>query len=308
VANAIRRARAGLKDPRRPIGSFIFLGSSGVGKTELAKALAEFLFGDEDALITVDMGEYQERHTVSRLIGAPPGYVGYDEGGQLTEAVRRRPYRVVLFDEIEKAHPEVWNSLLQILEEGRLTDGRGHTVDFSNTVIIMTSNIGTKYANKGGTLGFVRNREDESKDLHEAHRQIEAGLKKTFRPEFLNRIDEVIIFHTLTREHVLQIVDLQMKEIEGRLAEQGLSIELTDAAREWLADEGYDPQFGARPLRRTLQRRVENPLALRLLEGEFSPGDVVVIDASEEGLVFTKKESVALETIVPVEKVAEAMA
>jgi len=308
VANAIRRARAGLKDPRRPIGSFIFLGSSGVGKTELAKALAEFLFGDEDALITVDMGEYQERHTVSRLIGAPPGYVGYDEGGQLTEAVRRRPYRVVLFDEIEKAHPEVWNSLLQILEEGRLTDGRGHTVDFSNTVIIMTSNIGTKYANKGGTLGFVRNREDESKDLHEAHRQIEAGLKKTFRPEFLNRIDEVIVFHTLTREHVLQIVDLQMKEIEGRLAEQGLSIELTDAAREWLADEGYDPQFGARPLRRTLQRRVENPLALRLLEGEFSPGDVVVIDASEEGLVFTKKESVALEAIVPVEKVAEAMA
>ena len=308
VANAIRRARAGLKDPRRPIGSFIFLGSSGVGKTELAKALAEFLFGDEDALITVDMGEYQERHTVSRLIGAPPGYVGYDEGGQLTEAVRRRPYRVVLFDEIEKAHPEVWNSLLQILEEGRLTDGRGHTVDFSNTVIIMTSNIGTQYANKGGTLGFVRNREDESKDLHEAHRQIEAGLKKTFRPEFLNRIDEVIIFHTLTREHVLQIVDLQMKEIEGRLAEQGLSIELTDAAREWLADEGYDPQFGARPLRRTLQRRVENPLALRLLEGEFSPGDVVVIDASEEGLVFTKKESVALEAIVPVEKVAEAMA
>jgi len=308
VANAIRRARAGLKDPRRPIGSFIFLGSSGVGKTELAKALAEFLFGDEDALITVDMGEYQERHTVSRLIGAPPGYVGYDEGGQLTEAVRRRPYRVVLFDEIEKAHPEVWNSLLQILEEGRLTDGRGHTVDFSNTVIIMTSNIGTKYANKGGTLGFVRNREDESKDLHEAHRQIEAGLKKTFRPEFLNRIDEVIIFHTLTREHVLQIVDLQMKEIEGRLAEQGLSIELTDAAREWLADEGYDPQFGARPLRRTLQRRVENPLALRLLEGEFSPGDVVVIDASEEGLVFTRKESVALEAIVPVEKVAEAMA
>ncbi|HIP96100.1 MAG TPA: AAA family ATPase, partial [Anaerolineae bacterium] len=308
VANAIRRARAGLKDPRRPIGSFIFLGSSGVGKTELAKALAEFLFGDEDALITVDMGEYQERHAVSRLIGAPPGYVGYDEGGQLTEAVRRRPYRVVLFDEIEKAHPEVWNSLLQILEEGRLTDGQGHTVDFSNTVVIMTSNIGTKYASKGGTLGFIRNREDESEDLREVRRQIEAGLKKTFRPEFLNRIDEVIIFHTLTREHVLQIVDLQMKEIEGRLAEQGLSIELTDAAREWLADEGYDPQFGARPLRRTLQRRVENPLALRLLKGEFSPGDVVVIDASEEGLVFTKKESVALETIVPAEKVAEAMA
>ncbi len=308
VANAIRRARAGLKDPRRPIGSFIFLGSSGVGKTELAKSLAEFLFGDEDALISVDMGEYQERHTVSRLVGAPPGYVGYDEGGQLTEAVRRRPYRVVLFDEIEKAHPEVWNSLLQILEEGRLTDGQGHTVDFSNTVVIMTSNIGTKYASQGGALGFVRSREGESEDVREAQRQIKAGLKKTFRPEFLNRIDEVIIFHTLTREHVLQIVNLQMKEIESRLAEQGLSIELTDAAREWLANEGYDPQFGARPLRRTLQRRVENPLALRLLKGEFASGDVVVVDAGEEGLVFTKKEAVALEAVAPMEEVAEAVA
>jgi ATP-dependent Clp protease ATP-binding subunit ClpC len=305
VSNAIRRARAGLKDPRRPIGSFIFLGSSGVGKTELAKALAEFLFGDEDALITVDMGEYQERHTVSRLIGAPPGYVGYDEGGQLTEAVRRRPYRVVLFDEIEKAHPEVWNSLLQILEEGRLTDGQGHTVNFSNTVIVMTSNIGTKYASKGGTLGFVRGREDESEDVREARRQIEAGLKETFRPEFLNRIDEVIIFHTLTREHVLQIVDLQMKEVESRLAEQGLSIDLTNAGREWLANEGYDPQFGARPLRRTLQRRVENPLALQLLQGEFAPGDVVIVDAGEDGLVFTKKEPVALESAAPAEEAAE---
>jgi len=307
VANAIRRARAGLKDPRRPIGSFIFLGSSGVGKTELAKALAEFLFGDEDALITVDMGEYQERHTVSRLIGAPPGYVGYDEGGQLTEAVRRRPYRVVLFDEIEKAHPEVWNSLLQILEEGRLTDGQGHTVDFSNTVIVMTSNIGTKYTSKGGTLGFARSREDESEDVREVRRQIEAGLKQTFRPEFLNRIDEIIIFHTLTREHVLQIVDLQMKEIESRLAEQGLSIELTVAAQEWLANEGYDPQFGARPLRRTLQRRVENPLALRLLQGEFASGDVVVVDASEEGLVFTRKGPVALETVAPAKETAGAV-
>jgi len=307
VANAIRRARAGLKDPRRPIGSFIFLGSSGVGKTELAKALAEFLFGDEDALITVDMGEYQERHTVSRLIGAPPGYVGYDEGGQLTETVRRRPYRVVLFDEIEKAHPEVWNSLLQILEEGRLTDGQGHTVDFSNTVIAMTSNIGTKYTSKGGTLGFARSREDESEDVREVRRQIEAGLKQTFRPEFLNRIDEIIIFHTLTREHVLQIVDLQMKEIESRLAEQGLSIELTVAAQEWLANEGYDPQFGARPLRRTLQRRVENPLALRLLQGEFASGDVVVVDASEEGLVFTRKGPVALETVAPAKETAGAI-
>ncbi len=280
VANALRRARSGLKDPKRPIGSFIFLGSSGVGKTELAKALAEFLFDDEEALVRVDMSEYQERHTVSRMFGAPPGYVGYDEGGQLTEAVRRRPYRVILFDEIEKAHPEVWNSLLQILEDGRLTDGQGHVVDFRNTVLIMTSNIGTAFVRSGGTLGFLK--QDgltaQEKQLRE---NIERDLKQTFRPEFLNRIDEIVIFHGLTQEHVRQIVDLQMQEIAGRLAEHGLQIELTDAARDWLAHEGYDPQFGARPVRRTLERFVENPLSKRLLAGEFSDGDTVIVDAAE---------------------------
>jgi len=287
VADAIRRARAGLKDPKRPIGSFIFLGSSGVGKTELAKALAEFLFDDEDALLRVDMSEYRERHSVARLIGAPPGYVGYEEGGQLTEAVRRRPYRVILFDEIEKAHPDVWNTLLQILEEGRLTDGHGRTVDFRNTVLIMTSNIGTQYADYAGPLGFLRG-EDETSEHERMRRDIEAGLKRTFRPEFLNRIDEVIIFHNLTLEHVKQIVDLQMQEIRERLLEHGLNIALTEAAREWLAKEGFDPQFGARPLRRTLQREVESPLSKRLLQGEFQEGEFIVVDLEEDHLVFRK--------------------
>jgi ATP-dependent Clp protease ATP-binding subunit ClpC len=304
ISDAIRRARSGLKDPKRPIGSFIFLGSSGVGKTELAKALAEFLFGDEEALIQLDMGEYQERHTVSRMIGAPPGYVGYDEGGQLTEAVRRRPYRVILFDEIEKAHPEVWNSLLQILEDGRLTDGQGHTVDFRNTVIIMTSNLGTKYAAEGGALGFVTPAEKDSGK--EMRRDIERALKKSFRPEFINRIDEIIIFHDLAREHVLQIVDLQIKDIAERLAEQGLAIVLADAAREWLADEGYEPQFGARPLRRTLQRYVENPLSIQLLEGVFEEGDTVLVGAQEGEIVFSRQEELvelakAVTEEVPVE-------
>jgi ATP-dependent Clp protease ATP-binding subunit ClpC len=301
VSDAIRRARSGLKDPKRPIGSFIFLGSSGVGKTELAKALAEFLFGDEEALIQLDMGEYQERHTVSRMIGAPPGYVGYDEGGQLTEAVRRRPYRVVLFDEIEKAHPEVWNSLLQILEDGRLTDGQGHTVDFRNTVIVMTSNLGTKYAADSGALGFVTPAEKDSDK--EMHRDIERALKKEFRPEFVNRIDEIIIFHDLLREHVLQIVGLQMKDIAERLAEQGLSIVLTDAAREWMADEGYEPQFGARPLRRTLQRHVESPLSVRLLEGTFQEGDTVLVDAQDGGIVFSQQEELVEPATVAAEEV-----
>ncbi len=293
VSNAIRRARSGLKDPRRPIGSFIFLGSSGVGKTELAKALAWFLFDDEEALVRVDMSEYRERHTVSRLIGAPPGYVGYEEGGQLTEAVRRRPYQVVLFDEIEKAHPEVWNALLQILEDGRLTDGQGHTVDFRNTVVIMTSNIGTQYTRKGGTLGF---RAGDARDSEEraAHEAIERGLRETFRPEFLNRVDEIIIFHTLTLDQVKQIVDLQMKEIRARLREQGVEVELTEAARDWLAREGYDPNFGARPLRRALQKHVENALALRLLSGEFREGDVIIVDAGDTGIRFYRKESVEL--------------
>ncbi len=293
VSNAIRRARSGLKDPRRPIGSFIFLGSSGVGKTELAKALAWFLFDDEEALVRVDMSEYRERHTVSRLIGAPPGYVGYEEGGQLTEAVRRRPYQVVLFDEIEKAHPEVWNALLQILEDGRLTDGQGHTVDFRNTVVIMTSNIGTQYTRKGGTLGF---RAGDARDAEEraAHEAIERGLRETFRPEFLNRVDEIIIFHTLTLDQVKQIVDLQMREIRERLREQGVEVELTEAARDWLAREGYDPNFGARPLRRALQKHVENALALRLLSGEFHEGDVIIVDAADAGIRFYRKQSVEL--------------
>jgi ATP-dependent Clp protease ATP-binding subunit ClpC len=287
VADAIRRGRSGLKDPRRPIGSFIFLGPTGVGKTELAKALAEFLFDDEEALVRVDMSEYQERHTVSRLIGAPPGYVGYGEGGQLTEAVRRRPYQVVLFDEIEKAHADVWNTLLQILDEGRLTDGQGRTVDFRNTVLIMTSNIGTQYAQRGGTLGF-RTGEEGDADA-EMQAQMREQLKKTFRPEFLNRVDEVIIFHTLKPEHIKAIVDLQMKDIKMRLLERGITIDLSDKARDLLAEKGYNPAFGARPLKRLLQREVESPLSKRILEGELKAGDAVVVEAEDTGIVFTKK-------------------
>ncbi len=284
VSDAIRRARSGLKDPRRPIGSFIFLGSSGVGKTELAKALAEFLFDDEDALLRIDMSEYREQHTTARLFGAPPGYVGYEEGGQLTEAVRRRPYRVILFDEIEKAHPDVWNALLQILDDGRLTDGQGRVVDFRNTVIIMTSNLGTEFARRGGTLGFVPSSDP---DLVADHDKIEKALKETFRPEFLNRIDEIIIFSPLTLAQVEEIVDLQMAQVAERLAEQGLTVELTPAARAWLARQGYDPAFGARPLKRAIQKYVESPLSVRLLRGEFPEGSHVVIDANEEeGLIF----------------------
>jgi len=306
IADAIRRARSGLKDPRRPIGSFIFLGSSGVGKTELAKALAKFMFDDEDAMVRIDMSEYREQHTVSRLFGAPPGYVGYEEGGQLTEAVRRRPYQIVLFDEIEKAHPDVWNALLQILEDGRLTDGQGRVVDFRNTILIMTSNIGTQYAKQGGTLGFLRstNGDDEAR---ETKKKIEEGLKQTFRPEFLNRIDEIIIFHTLTLEHMEQIVYLQMKEIRERLEERGVSIELTEAARKWLAEEGYDPAFGARPLRRTLQRYVESPLSKRILQGEFKAGDHVLADigeaqGEEKGLVFVQQAPIPVELPVGAEE------
>ena len=291
LSDAIRRARSGLKDPSRPIGSFIFLGSSGVGKTEMAKALAWFLFDDEDALVRVDMSEYREQHTVSRLFGAPPGYVGYEEGGQLTEAVRHRPYQVVLFDEIEKAHPDVWNALLQILDDGRLTDGQGRVVDFRNTVIIMTSNLGTEFGRKGGALGFVRPGETQAQVADE--KKIEDQLKRTFRPEFLNRVDEIIIFSTLSVEDVEQIVDLQMKEIRDRLREHGLFIKLTEAARRWLARQGYDPQFGARPLRRALQRYVESPMSVKMLKGEFKVGDTILVDATDEGVVFSKvKEEV----------------
>ena len=289
IADAIRRARSGLKDPNRPIGSFVFIGPSGVGKTELAKALAEFMFDDEDALVRLDMSEYREQHTASRLFGAPPGYVGYEEGGQLTEAVRRRPYRVILFDEIEKAHPEVWNSLLQILDDGRLTDGQGRLVDFRNTVLIMTSNLGTEFIRKGGTLGFIQ--KDSSQEDKDAQIKIEKALKDTFRPEFLNRIDEVIIFSPLTLEQMYDIVDLQMNEIHQRLDEHGLSVDLTEKARKWLASEGFDPNFGARPLKRTLQKFVESPLSVELLSGDFKQGDNVLVDLDESGekLEFKKK-------------------
>jgi len=288
VADAIRRARSGLRDPRRPIGSFIFLGSTGVGKTELGKALAEFLFDDEDAMVRVDMSEYQERHTVSRLVGAPPGYIGYGEGGQLTEAVRRRPYQVVLFDEIEKAHQDVWNTLLQILEEGRMTDGQGRTVDFQNTVVIMTSNVGTSFTQLGGPLGFrAGDRSDEHVVVDEKVRE---ELKRTFRPEFLNRVDEIIVFHDLTLNHIRDIADLQMRDIEGRLSEHGIVIELTERAKDWLADKGYDPKFGARPLRRTLQREVETPLSKKLLRGELEAGETVLVDADPQGgIEFERK-------------------
>jgi len=296
ISDAIRRARSGLKDPRRPIGSFIFIGPSGVGKTELAKALAEFMFGDEDALVRMDMSEYREQHTVSRLFGAPPGYVGYEEGGQLTEAVRRRPYRVILFDEIEKAHPEVWNALLQILDDGRLTDGQGRIVDFRNTVLIMTSNLGTEFVRQSGTLGFLQASDPEEQQAQE---KIERALKTTFRPEFLNRIDEIIMFSPLTLEDVNQIVDLQMAEIRGRLEEHSLSVELTPAARAWLAKVGFDQNFGARPLRRALQKYVESPLSISMLSNEFHPGDHVQVDfdADQNRIVFSKNEPVQLEQI-----------
>jgi len=292
ISDAIRRARSGLKDPRRPIGSFIFIGPSGVGKTELAKALAEFLFDDADAMVRIDMSEYREQHTVSRLFGAPPGYVGYEEGGQLTEAVRRRPYRVILFDEIEKAHPEVWNALLQILDDGRLTDGQGRVVDFRNSVLIMTSNLGTEFVRKSGSLGFLQ-RSGDAEDRQQDEK-IEKALKSTFRPEFLNRIDEIITFSPLSLEQMSEIVDLQMKEVQERLSEQGLTVQLTEEARSWLADEGFDPDFGARPLRRALQKYVESPLSISLLGGEFSSGDTILADVDQENhkLKFSRVEKV----------------
>ena len=295
ISDAIRRARSGLKDPARPIGSFIFIGPSGVGKTELAKALAWFMFDDEDSLVRIDMSEYREQHTVSRLFGAPPGYIGYEEGGQLTEAVRRRPYRVMLFDEIEKAHPEVWNALLQILDDGRMTDGQGNVVDFRNTVLIMTSNLGTEYVKKGGTLGFLQQKTDDEE--REAHDKIEKALKGAFRPEFLNRIDEIIMFSPLSVEEMEQIVDLQMKELQERLSEHNITVELTDAARGWLAKEGYDPAFGARPLQRAIQKYVESPLSVELLEGKFKDDTTVQVDVDEKKnkLIFDMAKSVSKE-------------
>jgi ATP-dependent Clp protease ATP-binding subunit ClpB len=283
VSNAIRRARAGLQDPNRPLGSFIFLGPTGVGKTELARALAEFLFDDEHAMIRIDMSEYQEKHTVSRMIGAPPGYVGYEEAGQLTEAVRRRPYSVVLFDEIEKAHTEVLNVLLQLLDDGRLTDGKGRTVDFKNVVVIMTSNLGSQ------AIAEASAAQQESGTLSEGvKRQVMEALRQHFRPEFINRVDEVIFFHTLGLEHMKAIIDIQLRGLLKRLEDRKIRVELTDAAKSYLVTEGYDPTYGARPLKRALQRRVLDPLALRVLEGEFREGDRAVVDVGAAGLTISK--------------------
>jgi ATP-dependent Clp protease ATP-binding subunit ClpC len=285
VSRAIRRTRAGLKDPKRPSGSFIFLGPSGVGKTELSKALAQFLFGDEDTLIQLDMSEYMEKHTVSRLIGSPPGYVGYEEGGQLTEAVRRKPFSVVLFDEIEKAHPDVFNTLLQILEDGHLTDSQGHTVDFKNTVIIMTSNLGTRDIQKGPGVGFAA-RANEEMTYAKMKDKVMEELKRSFRPEFINRIDEVIVFHSLSREDVKNIVDLLTRRVREQLKTKDVEIELTEAAKDLLAERGYDPALGARPLRRTIQRLVEDPLSEKLLWREFRAGQTIIVDARDGEIVF----------------------
>ncbi len=278
VSNAVRRARAGLQDPNRPIGSFIFLGPTGVGKTELARALAEFLFNDENAMVRIDMSEYQEKHTISRLFGAPPGYVGFEEGGQLTEAVRRRPYSVVLFDEIEKAHAEVFNALLQLLDDGRLTDGQGRTVDFRNTVVIMTSNLGSEL--------WMSTVENKSQIKEVSRDQINRLLQAHFRPEFLNRVDEIVIFHPLTREDLTKIVDIQLERVAKLMEQRSLTLEVDPSAREYLADQGYDPDFGARPLKRTIQREVQDPLALKVVSGEITEGDTVRVTLGKAGLQF----------------------
>jgi len=304
LSKSIRRTRAGLKDPKRPSGSFIFAGPSGVGKTELSKTLAEFLFGDDDALIALDMSEFSERHTASRLFGSPPGYVGYEEGGQLTEKVRRKPFSVVLFDEVEKAHPDIFNSLLQVLEEGRLTDAQGRVVDFKNTVIIMTTNLGSRDVSKGQSLGFAPDSDTEG--AYEAMKaKVQQELKQHFRPEFLNRIDDVIVFHQLTETEIIEIVDLMAASLEHRLEEQDMGIEITDAAKALLAHRGYDSSLGARPLRRTIQRDIEDPLAEKLLFGDLNPGSIVVVDVatddSEEPFTFTATPKVELPDVPPVE-------
>jgi ATP-dependent Clp protease ATP-binding subunit ClpB len=283
VATAVRRARAGLQDPNRPMGSFMFLGPTGVGKTELTKALAEFLFDDEQALVRLDMSEYMEKHSVARLIGAPPGYVGYEEGGALTEAVRRRPYQVVLFDEIEKAHPDVFNVLLQVLDDGRLTDGQGHTVDFRNTLIVMTSNLGSE---------FLVN-QPEGEDIDAVRDHVMAVVRASFRPEFLNRVDEIILFHRLKRDEMSRIVDIQMRRLAKLLEERKITIVLEPSAREWLADKGWDPAYGARPLKRVIQKSVQDPLAEMILSGRVKDGEKVVVSVGKQGLAFNGKLAAA---------------
>jgi ATP-dependent Clp protease ATP-binding subunit ClpC len=285
VAKAVRRAHAGLKNPRRPVGSFLFLGPTGVGKTELARALAEALFGDEDSMIRLDMSEYMERHTVSRLVGAPPGYVGYEEAGQLTEKVRRRPYSVILFDEMEKAHPEVFNILLQVLEDGRLTDGQGRTVDFRNSVLIMTSNVGATQIQRDTVLGF-RTERDERDSYERMRDKVMSELKRTFRPEFLNRVDEVIVFHALGREELEQIVELMLAEVRAHLSPRGIHLAFTPAAKDALVNEGYSPEYGARPLRRVIQRMVEDRLSDEIIAGRIKDGQEVAIDAEGGTIVF----------------------
>ncbi|MDQ6693526.1 MAG: AAA family ATPase [Chloroflexota bacterium] len=300
VSDAIRRARSGLRDPRRPMGSFIFVGPTGVGKTELAKALAEYMFGSEDAIVRVDMSEYGEKHAVARMIGSPPGYVGYDEGGQLTESIRRRPYQVVLFDEIEKAHPEVFNTLLQVLDDGRLTDGHGRKVDFTNTLIIMTSNVGTQFLPKHDGFGFMPKGFDE-KNIKEIEKRVDGALKEAFRPEFLNRIDDIIVFRHLTLEELTTIVDIQAADLASRLATSGIGLSLTTATKEHLAETGYDRTFGARPLRRAIQRELETPLSKRLLRADVKSGETVMIDYNaEDGISFSIEETVPREA-APVE-------
>ncbi|MDD4797453.1 MAG: AAA family ATPase, partial [Eubacteriales bacterium] len=289
VSRAIRRARAGLKDPKRPIGSFIFLGPTGVGKTELSKALGEALFGDEEAMIRVDMSEYMEKHSVSRLVGSPPGYVGYDEGGQLTDQVRSKPYSVILFDEIEKAHPDVFNILLQILDDGRLTDAKGRTVDFRNCVVIMTSNVGASTTKVAARMGFGGSDTAATADYERMKERILEELKRTFRPEFLNRIDEIIVFHALDPQHARRIVDLMLKRVQQRLAEKGIHLDVTDKARDLLAREGFDAEYGARPLNRAMQRLIEDNLAEEILSGNIRLGDRVTASVRNDKLVLRKK-------------------
>ncbi|HEU4675581.1 MAG TPA: AAA family ATPase, partial [Motilibacteraceae bacterium] len=304
LSQAIRRTRAGLKDPKRPGGSFIFAGPTGVGKTELSKALAEFLFGDEDSLIQLDMSEFSEKHTVSRLFGSPPGYVGYEEGGQLTEKVRRKPFSVVLFDEVEKAHPDIFNSLLQILEDGRLTDAQGRVVDFKNTVIIMTTNLGTRDISKGFNLGFAATG-DVASGYDRMKAKVAEELKQHFRPEFLNRIDDVVVFHQLSQDDIVRMVDLMMTRVDERLKDKDMAIELTQPAKELLATKGYDPVLGARPLRRTIQREIEDALSEKILFGELQPGQIVVVDVEGEGaerqFTFAGETKATLPDAPPVE-------